>query len=158
MSLIESYTAERRARLIRLGKIPAEAKPAAKPAAKPVRRTGIDPAPFYPQMWMWNLVSTSGGEPPRSHPPIGKITDIVCHYFLIQREELLSVRMISELVYPRQICYYLTRKHTAASSMRVGQYFCRDHATVLHGEKKIRRLVKEDWTVAYDIAHLEAML
>jgi chromosomal replication initiation ATPase DnaA len=52
----------------------------------------------------------------------------------------------------------MARSHTNASSNRVGKYFSRDHATVLHGAKKIRRQIWEDWRVAYDIANLEAML
>lgn len=146
MSLIENYAVVRDARLVRLG---VRAKP---------RFKGVDPAPFYPQMWMWNLVSPNGGEPSAPTHSLAKITDTVCRYFLIQKRDLLSIRMTSELVYPRQICYFLTRKFTTASSMGVGRFFGRDHATVLHGDKKIRRLIKEDWTVAYDIAHLEAML
>jgi chromosomal replication initiator protein len=34
----------------------------------------------------------------------------------------------------------------------------RDHTTIMYGSNKIARLIREDWTVAYDVAHLEAML
>jgi hypothetical protein len=157
MSLIENYAAERHARLVRLGAVPAPVQAPVKAAPKK-RFQSIDPAPFYPQMWMWGLVASGGGEPSLQRVSLAAITDTVCRYFTVQKCELLSIRMTAELVYPRQICYYLTRKLTTASSMGVGRFFGRDHATVLHGDKKIRRLIREDWLVAYDIAHLEAML
>jgi hypothetical protein len=150
MSLIESYAASRSARLIRLG---------AKPKPKP-KFTPIDPVPFYRQMWMWDLVSPSGPlmEPDLPALKVGTIIDEVCRYFLIRKRELLSSRGTLDLTYPRQIGYYLARTLTRAGTHKVGREFDRDHSTVIFGEKKIRRLIKTDWMVAYDIAHLEAKL
>lgn len=153
MTYAEQLAVERKARLVRLG--------AERPAFKnlpPKKVNGIDPSPFYRQMWMWDLVSPAG-EP--AQPKVFKfaaVVDAVCRHFLIARRELLSKRMSADVVYPRQICYWLVWQLTDASSMRIGLYFDRDHATILHGQKKIRRLIREDWRVAYDIAHLEAIL
>jgi chromosomal replication initiator protein len=63
------------------------------------------------------------------------------------------------LVHPRQCAFYLARYHTSFSFPQIGRRFGdRDHTTVLHGVRQIEKKMLADWRVAYDIAHLEAML
>jgi chromosomal replication initiator protein len=47
------------------------------------------------------------------------------------------------------LAMYLARKHTAASYSEVGQYFGgRSHSTVVAAEKKVRKWLQEDGTLA----------
>lgn len=147
MSLVESHYAERRARLIRLG---------ARPAPKKPKFEAIDPAPFYRQMWMYDLIEPSPAKPP---PTIIEIRDIVCGYFGVLPIEVESSRRQGALVYPRQIAFYLARTYTPYSYPQIGRRFGdRDHTTIMHGVRRIQERMKSDWMVAYDVAHLEAML
>ena len=154
MSLVENYAVERRARLARLGAVPAP-RPAKVVAPKAVQ--SIDPAPFYRHMWMWDLVNPKPHDAPM--PTVLHIRDIVCKYFNLQPMEVESSRRQGALVYPRQVAFYLARNHTNYSYPQIGRRFGnRDHTTIMHGVRRIQERMMADWVVAYDVAHLEAML
>jgi chromosomal replication initiator protein len=93
--------------------------------------------------------------------PLPKLADIkfaVAGHFKISAAELISDRRTKRVVYPRHIAFFLARNLTTKSFIEIGHSFNRDHTTVLHGVLKIDGKVLKDWTVAYDVAHLEAML
>jgi chromosomal replication initiator protein len=107
-------------------------------------------------MWFYDLIEPNA---PKAAPSVLTIRDVVCKYFSILPKDVESSRRQGALVYPRQIAFYLARVHTACSYPQIGRRFGdRDHTTIMHGVKRIEERVKADWTVAYDIAHLEAML
>lgn len=146
MSLVENYAAERRARLVRLG-----TRPKPRPRFEP-----IDPAPFYPQMWMYDLIEPSRAKP---RPTTSEIKALVCQYTGVRALDAESQRISKPLVYARHLVFYLARTHTLDSYPKIGRRFGgKDHTTVMYGVSKIGRLIKSEWMVAYDIAHLEAML
>lgn len=152
MSLIEQYAAERRARLVRLGTVK---RPTAKFVPKKIVEP-IDPEPFYPQMWFYDLTNPSESKQP---PSVLSIRDAVCRYFGVLPIEVESSRRQGAVVYPRQIAFYLARIHTPYSYPQIGRRFGdRDHTTIMHGVRKIQLQMKTDWRVAYDIAHLEKMI
>jgi hypothetical protein len=153
MSLVEQFATERRARLVRLGCVPS-------PAPKVVRQKAIepiDPEPFYSQMWFYDLICP--GKIEKEPLTVLQIRDAVCKYFSIFPNEVESSRRQGALVYPRQIAFYLARRHTPYSYPQIGRRFGnRDHTTIMHGCRRIEERMKADWTVAYDVAHVEAML
>jgi Bacterial dnaA protein helix-turn-helix len=91
-------------------------------------------------------------------PKIEDIKRAVCRHFNIGMNDLLSERRDYSAVMPRQIGMYvalcLSQKGFAEVARRFGKS---DHTTSRCAFKKIDRLVKEDWKVAYDVAHLEGM-
>jgi chromosomal replication initiation ATPase DnaA len=92
-------------------------------------------------------------------PTIGKIIFAVAQYFEIPTNDLRGVYRTANIAYARQIGFYLSRKLTVRSFPEIGKKFGgRDHTTVLHGYRKIERLMKTDWTVAYDVAHAELLV
>lgn len=100
---------------------------------------------------------------PVDTPPEGtSLTDIrkaVCLHFELDHNEFLSDRRAQKIVYPRQIAFYLGKTMTQLSFPAIGRFYGgKDHTTVLHGVRKIEKLVREDWRVAYDIAAVEAYL
>lgn len=160
MSLVEQYASERRARLVRLGTIAPPRPKAPIPVEQPTKPKAvdpIDPEPFYSQMWFYDLICP---KPPRpSHPTVIDIRDAVCRYFSIFPNEVESSRRQGALVYPRQIAFWLARNLTPYSYPQIGRRFGnRDHTTIMHGCRRIEAKMKTDWTVAYDVAHVEAML
>jgi hypothetical protein len=160
MSLVEQYAAERKARLVRLGAI--RTKPdiklvSVKVAPKPIEP--IDPAPFYPQMWFYDLIAPRKIRPKDQCLTVLSIRDAVCRYFKILPNEVESSRRQGALVYPRQIAFWLARTHTPYSYPQIGRRFGdRDHTTIMHGCRRIEARMKTEWEVAYDVAHVEAML
>ncbi len=76
---------------------------------------------------------------------IDNIQTIVCKYFKISKNEMLSSRRSRYLVRPRQTAIYLAKMLTSKSLPEIGRCFSnRDHTTVIHSVKTIDRLRKED--------------
>ena len=76
---------------------------------------------------------------------IDNIQTIVCKYFKISKNEMLSSRRSRYLVRPRQTAIYLSKMLTSKSLPEIGRNFSnRDHTTVIHSVKTIEKLKKED--------------
>jgi hypothetical protein len=92
-------------------------------------------------------------------PLVEDIQRVACRYFEVKRNDLLSPRRCQRIAYPRQVAFYLAKTLTRKSRPDIGRRFGgRDHTTILHGYRKIEGLIKSDWLVAYDVAHVEMML
>lgn len=71
------------------------------------------------------------------------ITKVVCEYYNITKDDILSKRRTKNIAYPRQICMYLSRELTDNSLPTIGEYYGgRDHSTVIHGYDKIKEDLK----------------
>jgi len=76
---------------------------------------------------------------------IESIQTIVCKFFKISKNEMLSPRRSRYLVRPRQTAIYLAKNLTSKSLPEIGRAFSnRDHTTVIHSVKTIDKLRKED--------------
>ena len=76
---------------------------------------------------------------------IDTIQTIVCKFFKISKNEMLSPRRSRYLVRPRQTAIYLAKMLTYKSLPDIGRDFSnRDHTTVIHSVKTIEKLRKED--------------
>ncbi len=76
---------------------------------------------------------------------IDNIQTIVCKYFKISKNEMLSPRRSRYLVRPRQTAIYLAKILTSKSLPEIGRSFAnRDHTTVIHSVKTIEKLRKND--------------
>ncbi len=75
---------------------------------------------------------------------IDLIQTVVCKFFKISKNEMLSSRRSRYLVRPRQTAIYLTKILTTKSLPEIGREFSnRDHTTIIHSVKTIEKL-KED--------------
>ena len=73
------------------------------------------------------------------------IQTIVCKYFKISKNEMLSSRRSRYLVRPRQTAIYLTKILTTKSLPEIGREFSnRDHTTIIHSVKTIEKLKEEN--------------
>ena len=87
---------------------------------------------------------------------IDVIQNIVCRYFKISKNEMLSARRSRYLVRPRQTAIYLTKLLTSKSLPEIGRSFSnRDHTTVIHSVKTIERLRQEDKDLNSNIDNLK---
>ena len=76
---------------------------------------------------------------------IDLIQTIVCKFFKISKNEMLSSRRSRYLVRPRQTAIYLTKILTSKSLPEIGREFSnRDHTTIIHSVKTIEKLKKDD--------------
>ena len=76
---------------------------------------------------------------------IDLIQTLVCKFFKISKNEMLSSRRSRYLVRPRQTAIYLTKILTSKSLPEIGREFSnRDHTTIIHSVKTIERLKEND--------------
>ncbi len=76
---------------------------------------------------------------------IDHIVEAVTTHFNVKVTELQSKRRNKTLALPRQVCMFLARQLTRWSLEEIGGYFGgRDHSTVLHAAKTIRKLMDTD--------------
>lgn len=74
---------------------------------------------------------------------LGEISDVVCRHYGVSEIDLRSRRRTKELVEPRHIALYLSRRLTTCSLPDIARYYGdRDHTTVLHAARKMDVQVK----------------
>ena len=76
-----------------------------------------------------------------------KMLDIVGAYFKIDQDELLSNSRKKEIVYARQLCWYIMRTKYDLTFKKIGDIFNgKDHSTVMHGYQ----VFEEDYKTSED--------
>jgi chromosomal replication initiator protein len=87
---------------------------------------------------------------------IDLIQSMVCKFFKISKNEMLSPRRSRYLVRPRQTAIYLTKILTSKSLPEIGREFSnRDHTTIIHSVKTIEKLKENDPEIANNINNLK---
>ena len=87
---------------------------------------------------------------------IDSIQTLVCKFYKISKNEMLSPRRSRYLVRPRQIAIYLAKMLTSKSLPEIGRSFSnRDHTTVIHSVKTIERLRQRDKELNSNIDNLK---
>ena len=87
---------------------------------------------------------------------IDLIQSIVCKFFKISKNEMLSALRSRYLVRPRQTAIYLAKILTSKSLPEIGREFSnRDHTTIIHSVNTIERLKKNDTELSNNIDHLK---
>tara|TARA_B100001564_G_C20393599_1_gene557908 strand:- start:20 stop:745 length:726 start_codon:yes stop_codon:yes gene_type:complete len=87
---------------------------------------------------------------------IDLIQTIVCKFFKISKNEMLSSRRSRYLVRPRQTAIYLTKILTSKSLPEIGREFSnRDHTTIIHSVKTIEKLKEKDPEMVANINKLK---
>lgn len=90
---------------------------------------------------------------------IDKVQGVVCDYFNISREELLSKSRKRQIVQARQIAMYMTRNHINVSLATIGaEIGGKDHATVLHACSTVSDLMSTDRVFKQYVVDIEKML
>lgn len=84
--------------------------------------------------------------PPRPKKiTIERIQKVVAQYYGTDLAEMISKKRNKQLVHPRHIAMYLSRKMTDASFPQIGDQFGgRDHTTVMHAIEKLEKEVTID--------------
>ncbi len=87
---------------------------------------------------------------------IDLIQTVVCKFFKISKNEMLSSRRSRYLVRPRQTAIYLTKILTSKSLPEIGREFSnRDHTTIIHSVKTIEKIKEKDPEMVENINKLK---
>ena len=90
---------------------------------------------------------------------IKKLIKIVSNYFRISEEDLLSISRKPNLVYARNICYYICRIELSLPLMKIGNYFNKkDHTSISYGIDKIKEQINSNVSVKNDITYIKDKL
>ncbi|MBD5626625.1 MAG: chromosomal replication initiator DnaA [Desulfovibrio sp.] len=100
-----------------------------------------------------NIVRTGGSVRPAG---CREIVGFVARGFNLRAEDVLGTRRRPDLVLARQVAMYLCRRKLGLSYPELGRAFGgRDHSTVIHAVKKIRKLLETDKVVHTMVTELE---
>lgn len=105
-----------------------------------------------------SLVKKIIGDTPENKRSVGveSILKTVSKRFDVSVSQILSKCRSREVVLPRQIAMYLSKKLTNMSLSEIGGYIGgRDHTTVIHANRKISKLLKRDRNILLSIKKLE---
>ena len=90
---------------------------------------------------------------------LDRVKGIVCEYFNISQDVLLSKSRKRQIVQARQIAMYMTRQHINCSLSTIGaELGGKDHATVLHACTTVSDLMSTDRTFRQYVSDIEKML
>ena len=90
---------------------------------------------------------------------IDKVQKVVCDYFNITRDQLLSKTRKRQIVQARQIAMYMSRSLINCSLSTIGaEIGGKDHATVLHACTTVNDLMSTDKTFKQYVTDIEKLL
>ncbi len=75
---------------------------------------------------------------------LNKVIDNVCLYCQVDRDDLMDKNREDHIFKARAICFYILRYNSDHALKRIGHFFDKDHATVLHGLKRIEEWLLND--------------
>lgn len=94
-----------------------------------------------------------------SHRPTVQIQELVALSYGIHPRHMVSREQTQPTAWIRQIAMYLTRELTNRSLPEIGRAFGgRDHTTVIHAIRQVKKRMSEDCLVAADIEALQKAL
>jgi len=95
----------------------------------------------------------------RSTVSIDTIQRVICEFYDVRLNDLLSKKRTRNISFPRQIGMYLSRKLTGESFPAIGGRFGgRDHSTVIHANNTIERRLKDDQRLRSSIDELQRLV
>ena len=90
---------------------------------------------------------------------IDQIQRVVAEHFDVRLADMTSKRRPANIAFPRQIAMYLARELTKSSLNEIGDLFGgRDHGTVLHAHRLVKKRMVEDEKVRGAVNSLEHQL
>src|SRR6202047_262862 len=98
-------------------------------------------------------------EEARSSVTIEQIQRKVAEHFDVRLADMTSKRRPASIAFPRQVAMYLARELTKSSLNEIGDAFGgRDHGTVLHACKLVKKRMKEQDNIRQTISFIDSSL
>ncbi|MGI6795908.1 chromosomal replication initiator protein DnaA [Gordonia sihwensis] len=86
------------------------------------------------------------------------IVAVTADFYDLSIDDLCGPSKVRALTLPRQISMYLCRELTDLSLPKIGETFDRDHTTVMHADKKIRKEMHENRNIYDQVQELTARI
>ncbi|MBF0450950.1 MAG: chromosomal replication initiator protein DnaA [Candidatus Magnetomorum sp.] len=85
---------------------------------------------------------------------IDSVKKLVCKYYNVTGDDIISKSRKKAIVIPRQICMYLCRKYTDHSLGEIGKTFRRHHATAFHSVTAVEKKMKQNSNIKRQVSYL----
>jgi len=106
-----------------------------------------------------NLLRDIFQEQARKIVTIEQIQRRVAEKYDVRLADMTSKRRPANIAFPRQVAMFLARELTTASLTEIGDAFGgRDHGTVIHASKLIKKRIAEDDRIRHTVDHLSGIL
>ncbi len=105
-----------------------------------IQLQGHEPSLSVVQACIKDVVSDNQAEP----ITIDSIIEEVARTYSVSKEDILSKRKTADIALARQISIYVTKEITQLSFVAIGNFFSKDHTTIMYTIKKIEELLKRD--------------
>ncbi len=80
----------------------------------------------------------------------------VSRYYSVSVQDMVGASRVRDVLVPRQIAMFMSKKYLRMSYVRIGQAFShRDHTTVMHAVDKIEKKIQEDAQMLREIRAIE---
>ena len=83
---------------------------------------------------------------------------IVEDYFELPRYKIWKSTRIEKIVVARQIAMYFMRKYTRKTLHEIGEYFRKDHSTVVYACRMVQNMIETTDKYASDITRIESLI
>lgn len=82
----------------------------------------------------------------------------VCEHFNVSIDDLKKISRKREVVYKRQMAMYFMVNYTTDTYLEIGQFFGKDHTTVIYGKDLVREQIELDDNVKNDIEAIKVRI
>jgi hypothetical protein len=89
---------------------------------------------------------------------VAHIQATVAAYYRIDVRYMKSAQRGFDVSHPRQVAMYLAAEMTDKSLPNIGRCFSRDHTTVIHAIRAVKRRMASDPELALDVGYLQGRL
>lgn len=86
---------------------------------------------------------------------IDKIMEIVANYYDLTVLDIRGKKRTQSIAIARQIAMYLSTQYTRLSTTQIGKYFNKEHATILHAAKTIKKRMDVDKKLKSEVINIE---
>lgn len=86
---------------------------------------------------------------------IDKIMEIVANYYDLTVLDIRGKKRTQSIAIARQIAMYLSTQYTRLSTTQIGKYFNKEHATILHAAKTIKKRMDIDKKLKSEVINIE---
>jgi chromosomal replication initiator protein len=94
--------------------------------------------------------------PAKRQPTFDEVLAGVSRYYSISIQDMTGTSRTRQIMIPRQVAMYISKKHLRMSLNQLGQRFAgRDHSTVLHAVRKVELKIQDDPQLLREVRAIE---
>ena len=91
-------------------------------------------------------------------PTLAKISSLVAAHYGLTLGELRGRKRARSVAWPRQVAMYLCRRHAKRSYPAIGEFFGRNHTTVMHAVRAVEQRIVGEQDTWSEIVELHGLV